>query len=112
VATTLIALLVLEGLQPLSRAVGRVAERKRAVLTIEVDEECDLSAVMASLQEHLTGSIRRLTFGRGPETTGTFTVQCWERPTSQEIVQLADLLRRISGVRAVGFHHEGRDAES
>jgi putative Mg2+ transporter-C (MgtC) family protein len=111
VATTLIALIALEGLQPLSKAVDRVAERKHAVLAIDVDEDCDLSTVLATLQEHLTGSLRRLTFGRGPDSVGTFTVRTWDRLTPQQTVQLADLLRRIEGVRSVGTRDQGRSAE-
>jgi putative Mg2+ transporter-C (MgtC) family protein len=101
-ATTLFALVALQGLKPLSKKVAAVGKSNQTALIIEVTEDIDRAHLNEALAGALRGDVKELRFGSGPEY-GEIHVEYWHDPSDPEIVDSLDRLRAIDGVRSVRF---------
>lgn len=91
VATTVIVLLALEGLEPLGRLAQRIGRRRRAQITVIMTEDGDLDRLVAELQR-ADAPIRRLQLGRGPDESAV-SVEFWDDPANAD-----DVVRRLSAL--------------
>jgi putative Mg2+ transporter-C (MgtC) family protein len=99
--TTGIVIAALEGLRPLSVAIERMDRKKHSALVIDVDDDCDLSALTSTVQTLRSATVRELVFGSGPDDGGEISVRFWEHPDTSELANVADRLRDVRGVRTV-----------
>lgn len=103
VATAGFTLFALEALQPVSRMLNRIGERRRSELAVELELDADLTAVVGLVTGLGTAEIRRMRFGTGPGEVRSVSVEFWHRPTRDEIAQLTADLHEIEGVRSVSL---------
>lgn len=101
VATTVLVIVALEGLRPLSSAIETIDRKKHSELIVDVTRDCDLGAVTKIIQEMPTGSVRELTYGAGPQEGGQVSVRFWEHPSTVELSGVAGQLRAVRGVQSV-----------
>jgi putative Mg2+ transporter-C (MgtC) family protein len=101
VATSVLALLALELLQPISRAVQRRGSRRRSGLFIELDTGADLTEIVAAIGAPVSSVVKQLHFGVGPDDDGQITVEFWRRPDDQSFADLAQRLLALEGVKRV-----------
>lgn len=95
VVTTVIVLLALEALEPLSKLAHRVGRRRRAQLVVLLRDTSDLDRLVSELQ-HADAPIRKMQFGQGPDDDSAVTVEFWEEPGNA-----TDVLRRVSALEDV-----------
>lgn len=95
VATTVIVLVALEALEPLSKLAHRVGRRRRAQLVVLLRDGSDLDRLVSELK-HADAPIRKLQFGQGPDDDSAVTVEFWEEPGNA-----TDVIRRLSGLEDV-----------
>lgn len=95
VVTTVIVLLALEALEPLSKLAHRVGRRRRAQLVVLLRDSSDLDRLVSELQ-HADAPIRKMQFGQGPDDDSAVTVEFWEEPGNA-----TDVLRRVSALEDV-----------
>ena len=89
VITTVIVLLALEALAPVSSFANRIGRDRRTQLRIILETDADLDRVMAELQR-ADAPIRRMQFGEGPDERSAMSVEFWHDPTNGD-----DLVRRL-----------------
>lgn len=92
VAATVLVVLALELLEPLSKFAHRIGQRRRAQITVIMGADADLDRVVAELQRSDT-PIKRLRFGEGPDTDSAVTVEFWDDPGNAD-----DLVRRLAAL--------------
>lgn len=100
VVATAITLVALEGLKPLSIALGRLSRKRSSAVSIEVDRDCDLAAMFDGI-DAAAREVKELTIGWGPDDDGLVTVQFWTNPSSAEMHDLVQRLRPVEGVRTI-----------
>ncbi|MGF1598957.1 MAG: MgtC/SapB family protein [Acidimicrobiales bacterium] len=103
VAATVIALIALEVLQPMSNMLNRASRRHKAGVLIRVDRPADIGAITAAVND-FSNDVKQLTFGWGPDDEGFISVDYWTTPSDAEALHLAERLRQIEGVRSVAIN--------
>lgn len=106
VAATVLALVALAALKPLSDWIGRRAHPPRGLVIVVRDISIG-AAVVGRVQEIASTSVRSMQLGDGHDADTTeVVVQFWTRPDDQVIEQLFDRLDGEFGaaVRSVSLH--------
>lgn len=100
VATTVIVLVALEALEPLSKLAHRIGRRRRAQITVILSDGGDLDQLVAELERADT-PIRKLRFGEGPGDDSAVTVEFWDDPgNADDVVRRLATLDRVASVES------------
>jgi putative Mg2+ transporter-C (MgtC) family protein len=106
ISTTLIALVALEVLQPVSRSANALGRRRRAALSLDLDPGVELAEVIGAIRNATDGRIRSLRYGVGPDSGGHVTVEFWRR-SKNDIDDVASALSAVDGVVGVSTAANG-----
>ena len=104
VTATVLTLVALAVLRPLSNWIGRRAHPPRS-LVIVVRDSATGAAVLGRVHEIVTTSVRSVQLGEGHDDSTELAVQFWTRPDDQVIEQLVERLTTEFGadVRSVSL---------
>lgn len=99
VTATAVALVALAALQPVSRVVNRLQERRSAAIVVRAVPDVDMSSLIEVLTMH--GDVRSLDMGID-DGTRELRVRFWTRPTDELVARLADRSDVVSVQRTQG----------
>ena len=101
VATTVVALIALELLEPVSDFAGRIGRRRHAACAIELAPDADVGAVLSSVVDSTSAPIRALRYGVGPDDDGWVTIDFWKVPSDEHLRTIVATVSDLDGVRGV-----------